>query len=250
VKAIVGTPDVGQHGELGRGDTLPAHKAVPVSPGITFRSMTLSGHATCAVTTDAKLYCWGLDNGGALGYLATSPCEESGNAVSLCALSLRRTAGDSLVRHAALGYEHACALTPGGTARCWGTNGAGELGTGSRDSAGPGPVAGDLHFSALAAGGAFTCGLLKEGDLYCWGTNAEGQTGTGAGADSPLPAIVQSPSRFISVSAGHQHACAVTTEHVGYCWGDDSFGQVGGVAKRRSFTPDLVVFPRADSTVQ
>jgi hypothetical protein len=54
----------------------------------------------------------------------------------------------------------------------------------------------------------------------------------------------------VAVSAGRQHACAVTTEHVGYCWGDDSFGQVGGIAKRRSFTPDLVVFPQGDSTSQ
>ncbi len=236
-----------RHGELARGDTLAAHHPVAVTPGIAFRSMSLAGHATCAVTTDARLFCWGLDNGGALGYLATTLCEEGGAATSLCSLSLRRTAGDSLVRHAALGYEHGCALTPGGTARCWGSNGSGELGTGSRDSAGPSSIAGELHFSTIAAGAAFSCGLAKEGDLYCWGTNDEGQTGTGTGADSPLATIVQSPSRFIAVSAGRQHACAVTTEHVGFCWGDDSFGQVGGVAKRRSFMPDQVMFPAAAS---
>lgn len=205
--------------------------------------MSLANHGTCAVSAEEKLFCWGLDNGGALGYLAAAQCPDPAGQPSWCALTLRRTGGDVRYTRAVLGYTHGCGVTAGGETRCWGSNTAGELGTGSRDSAGPTPVQADLHFNSLAAGSAFTCGVTKSGDAYCWGSNSEGQTGSGAGADAPLPGFISSPAKFVLVTAGRDHACGLTTEHEAFCWGSNAQGQLGAVAKQRSFVPVPVVFP-------
>jgi hypothetical protein len=231
------------HGEMARGDTVLTHHPVPVAPGVTFRSMSLGFHSTCAVSAEEKLFCWGLDAGGALGYLATQPCTDPSGTPAWCTITLRRSDPNVRYTRAALGFTHGCGVTPGGETRCWGSNTAGELGTGGRDSAGATPVQADVRFTSLAAGSAFTCGVTTSGDAYCWGTNSEGQTGSGAGADAPLPGFISSPAKFVLVTAGKEHACGLTTEHEAFCWGSNAQGQLGAVAKQRSFVPVAVVFP-------
>ena len=93
------------------------------------------------------------------------------------------------------GLDHTCALTPGGSAYCWGDNQDGQLGDDSnteRDT--PSPVVGGYAFSTISAGGKHTCGVTTAGELYCWGLNSHGQLGNNSTHNSSLPTPVSSPS--------------------------------------------------------
>jgi alpha-tubulin suppressor-like RCC1 family protein len=215
-----------------------------VTPGLSFRAMSLTSHSTCALTTDSRLFCWGLNAGGALGVVTTAACASPANLEATCQLLPKRSAGDMRFRYAVLGYDHACAVSDSASVFCWGQNTSGQLGTGTRDSAGPSPVVGDLRYRAITAGQSFTCALASTGDIYCWGLNADGQLGAGSGADAPEPGALASASKFVSLTAGREHACALTSDHEALCWGSNAHGQLGSVVKLRAFTPSSVVFPQ------
>jgi alpha-tubulin suppressor-like RCC1 family protein len=145
-------------------------------------------------------------------------------------------------------YAHTCGLTTGGAAYCWGSNGAGQLGTGATAgpqrcisggvcSTAPVLVSGGLSFAALTAGGLLTCGLTTNGAAYCWGFNGQGQLGNGmttgpqdCGGDfvcSATPVLVLGGMRFAALSAGFDHTCGRTTSLAAYCWGYGAFGKLG-----------------------
>jgi hypothetical protein len=132
-----------------------------------------------------------------------------------------------------VGLSTACAIRPGGEARCWGSDEFGQLGDGPGNSSGTAiSVAGGLHFREIGTSRnlwgyeGFTCGLTTAGAAYCWGGNSVGQLGTGgASAHSPQPVV--GGLTFTAIAVGGQHACAIATGGKAYCWGDNSHGQLG-----------------------
>ncbi|MBW3628064.1 MAG: Ig-like domain-containing protein, partial [Gemmatimonadetes bacterium] len=70
----------------------------------------------------------------------------------------------SVKRMVSAGGSHTCSLAPSGAAFCWGSNGAGQLGSASASescqgdpcSTRPLPVSGGLTFLSLSAGSAYT----------------------------------------------------------------------------------------------
>jgi alpha-tubulin suppressor-like RCC1 family protein len=86
------------------------------------------------------------------------------------------------------------AVLEDGTARCWGSNGAGELGDGTAEErANPVVVEGLEGVRAIAAGGSHTCAVLDNGRVYCWGYNYHGQLGDGTELASAEPVEVLLP---------------------------------------------------------
>ncbi len=127
-----------------------------------------------------------------------------------------------------LGRTHACGLSTGGRAVCWGDNRFGQLGDGTAATAQPGlvSVAGDLSFSELATGAAHTCGLAG-GRAWCWGRNKDGQLGDGSGTDRRRPVAVKGGRTFVALAAGGKHTCGLTSSGQAFCWGDGFSGQLG-----------------------
>lgn len=114
-----------QFGQLGDGST--TDRLIPTDVlGLTQNVIAISAgwNHTCAVMSTGMALCWGRNTYGALGDGSTidrtSPVPVTGLTTGVVALS-------------AGGY-HTCALLLGGTVKCWGGNGGGELGDGTTTS--------------------------------------------------------------------------------------------------------------------
>ncbi len=181
---------------------------------------------TCAVTTAGGLECWGLNLYGQLGD-GTRTDRPSPAAVSGL---------DAHVADIAPGDVFTCALMTDGSARCWGSNSAGELGNAATtDSLTPVSVCADSTCSApfadvvqLVAGDFHACALTPSGDVYCWGANDDGQLGTqttercGAAVSqtcSTVPLQAGLPGPATAIAAGGSRTCAVLQGGAVECWG-------------------------------
>lgn len=117
-------------GRLGTGDVV--HRAVPtlVVGGLTFGALSTGGEHTCGLTRTGEAYCWGSNFGGQLGdsldFGGPLQLEQRNrSAPTRVATALR------FAQIVASGTGHTCALTTGDEAYCWGSNGAGALGSGN-----------------------------------------------------------------------------------------------------------------------
>ena len=182
-------------------------------------SLAAGGQHSCAVT-EGQVYCWGDNTIGQLG---------DGDRLSR-PFAVRVKAGVESFTQVVAGSSHSCALTSTGSAYCWGANGEGQLGDGTRLVRFT-PVAVDqpAAFVSLTAGAAHTCGITAGGVAYCWGSNVDGQLGDGTNDTRLVPNEVAGGSRFASLTAGPNHTCGLTDEQRALCWGNDEIGQVGAI---------------------
>jgi len=153
---------------------------------------------TCALTSSARVLCWGDNVTGQLG----DGTSGAGNQRSLPAAV---TGLDVDVDAIATGSLHTCALTAVGGVACWGSNFFGQLGNGTTQNSAK-PVAA-LGLSsggvALATGGHHTCALTASGDVKCWGENASGQLGDGTTThrQSPVDVLAVKPTPTATFTA-------------------------------------------------
>jgi alpha-tubulin suppressor-like RCC1 family protein len=123
----------GDLGQLGDG-LFEQHSATPVAvTGVTNATQVAAGDQhSCALLSSGHVDCWGRNYDGQLGTNDTP--EES--AVPL------ETQGLTNATAISAGGENTCAQLPEGHAACWGSDGAGQLGTGAAWSYTPGAVVG------------------------------------------------------------------------------------------------------------
>jgi alpha-tubulin suppressor-like RCC1 family protein len=203
----------------------------------------------CGAAADGRALCWGANDQGTLGTGSTSPPASTPVTVaSPFALTSLTT-----------GYNHSCALGPGGVAFCWGLNAFAALGNGSIGGATAiptSPASGGISFASIAAGGYHTCALTTAGEAWCWGLNLEGQTGIGvSGSPIILPErVMDGGLRFVQLTAGDSHTCALTAAGAAYCWGGNGRGELGddpaviGATRTTPFAvPGGHVFARIDA---
>lgn len=130
------------------------------------------------------------------------------------------------------GRNHTCAVLGAGSVRCWGENGEGQLGNGTRDKANrrPRTVVGleGVHVVGVSASSGNSCAVTRAGRGYCWGGNRSGQLGTGAaGEPSARAQLVSSLREVKKISAGESHICALLRSGQVMCWGDNDRGRLG-----------------------
>ena len=228
-----------------------------VAGGRTFSALSIGWTVSCARTPNGSVYCWGDNSFGALGIAGDTGSLGTCTA-GPCSRTPLAVAGGLAFTALAAGARHACGLTAGGAAYCWGDNEYGQLGIGltagpdtcdtSPCSRTPRAVAGELTFTALNVGLFHTCGRATDGGWYCWGANNYGQLGTGAtgpeacaGAPcSSTPVPVSAGINLTAVFAGRRHSCGVTPADAAYCWGENVNGQLGDSTRANSLTPVAV----------
>jgi alpha-tubulin suppressor-like RCC1 family protein len=222
-----GANDVGSVGN-GTADTLLHASPVPVTGGLTFAAVSAGVAFACGVTTTGAAYCWGANYFGQLGNGASDTIPHATPVA---------VAGGLTFAAVSAGQFHACGLTSGGAAYCWGLNQMGAVGNGAVLDApvsvtNPSPVIGGGTFTSVAAGWFGTCALSPGGAAWCWGYGGNGELGVESPDVSGAPVPVSGGVAFSSVSQGEALTCGVATDHVAWCWGASAL--VGKIAPNKT----------------
>ena len=197
---------------LGIGATPLVREVVSVSSGAGF---------TCALSSDAVPYCWGIDPNGQ----SSPPFGERFTAISsgwahTCALRADGSAacwgnnyngessppkGQEFIAIAA-GWGHTCAITVSGAVLCWGDNENGQSSP---------PI--DGTFTAISVGWEYSCAIRADGTPVCWGRGRYEHGQSQPPADEGFTTI--------SIHSGGDHTCALRADGSAVCWGNNEDGE-------------------------
>jgi alpha-tubulin suppressor-like RCC1 family protein len=208
-------------GQLGDGTT--TNRSLPVQvPGLSNVRMLVAGpNHSLAVRNDGTLWAWGSNGYHQLGVGGSTANR----------LTPVQVAGLSGVVGVATGTEHSLALRSDGTVWAWGSNWAGQLGTGTSSwSSVPTPVrvAGLTNVVHVVAGALHSLAVREDGTVWAWGANWNGQLGNGTFTNfSPLPMQVPGLSGVRDVAGGLYHSLAVLQDGTVWSWGSNQEGQLG-----------------------
>jgi alpha-tubulin suppressor-like RCC1 family protein len=192
--------------------------------------MALGGFHACLMTADGLgVKCMGSNDGGQLG---DGSNQDSASPVTVYGW------GDVPLSIAA-GGSHTCAILRNKSVQCFGSNGQGQLGNGSRvDSNLPVNVnldAGDIPLS-VAAGSDHTCILLQGNTVKCFGDNNYSQLGNESTffypdkesfSTVPVKVDIDAGDIPLSIAVGYRHTCMILQGNVVKCFGFNIAGQSG-----------------------
>jgi len=195
------------------------------------RQISLGEYHACALTSDAKVKCWGNAENGQLG-------NDSQRAFA-SPMTIDRLGP---VQQIASGGNHVCVLERAGKVKCWGRNTEGQLGdgkSGSRIKAVE--VQGVTDGVALSSGDNHTCVQRRNGTVWCWGSNSDGQLGMKATERKhDTPVLIEGLTGVAQVAGGDRHSCARLTTGRVVCWGSNDRGQTGGPISGGRLKPGAV----------
>ena len=168
----------------------------------------------------------------------TSATQADGSPTQIAALSRYLDAGES----------HTCVVLNGGELKCFGSNAAGQIGSGGTASLGDAAAEmGDALVAvnlgagrtvrSVSAGTVHTCALLDNGTVKCFGEGDNGRLGYGSSSDigrtaaamgDALPSVDLGAGRTATLLAtGAAHTCVVLDNGDVKCWGLNDDGQLG-----------------------
>ncbi len=216
---IVWTWGANRDGQLGSGSADAAERTVPASlaaPGHIVGVAAGYFH-TLALDESGRVWSWGDDSYGQLGY-AAGRCA----GVVLCSAEPRAVDGVGGVVQVAAGFNHSLALARDGRVWAWGNGREGQLGDGERDE-GPAPreVPLPVPARAVAAGGSQSLALGADGSVWAWGAVDAHRTFV------LQPRRVEGVPAAAAIAVGEHHALALTVDGAVWAWGDDQYGQLG-----------------------
>ena len=225
-------------GQLGNGTNSASSVPVAVTSsgalmGKTIVAIAAGGAHSLALTSEGRVFAWGLNNSGQLGTPGPSqswvPIEVSATGV---------LAGKTVIAIAA-GSSHSLALTSDGCVYSWGSNQTGQLGNSSYSSVATTPVAvvtsGVLSGKtvvAIAAGSGHSLALTSDGNVFTWGRGDSGQLGNNNLNNTYAPVAVLTSGVLAGksvtrIAAGANHCEVIASDGRTYSWGDNQYSQLG-----------------------
>ncbi|MBI2121661.1 MAG: DUF2341 domain-containing protein [Candidatus Sungbacteria bacterium] len=196
------------HGQLGDGTTVSKNTSISVIGIDDAVALIARGNHTCALLSNATVKCWGWNTSGQLGASTKLQYEATPVVVS----------GLNGVSALSAGESHTCALLTGGTIKCWGDNGGGQLNGGSISNA-----------TSVVVGSFHTCALLSSGQVKCWGGSAGGEISSSAITNA------------VAIAAGVNYSCALLSNGEMKCWGGNETGQLGDGTGKNQTAPVSVL---------
>jgi alpha-tubulin suppressor-like RCC1 family protein len=112
---------------------------------------------------------------------------------------------------------------------CWGANGSGQLGDGTRmRRLLPVQVGTAATWAQVSVGNLHTCAVQTNGTLWCWGSDGSGELGEGIGnlGVQTAPRRVGNSTTWTNVAAGTGFTCGVDAAAL-YCWGNATASALG-----------------------
>lgn len=263
-------------GQLGNSDFGGSYSAVPieikvVSPaaisdfsGDKISAIGGTGDTSCAIAS-GKVYCWGGNDRGQLGYGSPGSPGYSAVPAMINSGGLNRIPNNYSATKLSTGGSRSrtmCVITTEKRAYCWGQAKFGQLGVG--------PITGDNYSRATRVRGledvtdisqdgywwekdpdyvTHTCAIANAGRVYCWGGAGRGQAGS-LGSGNPKkhlqPAEVHGlPGTALQVEVGISHSCALMNnggKREVYCWGNNEMGQLGANKKYEGPPPEVIIW--------
>lgn len=240
-------------GQLGNGESDSQNSqawlsrvALPATEGGCL-SIAADGTHALGLMADGRLYAWGGNDQGQLGFAASTN--------ALWPTLVRAPGRGAVWQAVAAGRDFTLALDTLGRLWGWGANGYGQLGLGHTNRV-DGPVRAPtserpIQWQTLVAGSSHALALTVDGELYAWGDGRSGQLGVGGTNGLSVPAQVVKPAgvtRWQSISAGSQFSLALANDGALYAWGWDYHGVLGlGASTNLELgiftTPQLVTKP-------
>lgn len=189
--------------------------------------MALGISHACVLFASGDLRCWGSNEDGELGQGHTMDLGDDPGELPVADIALEEPA-----IQVSAGSYHTCVVLESQDVRCWGWNGAGQLGNGGyQPLSAPPDVDADVGAKVVEiAGGHFhTCVVTTQGKVRCWGEAMDGQLGYGDEVALLQPNKMDVPTvvGVEQVVLGRRSSYAVTDDGTVRSWGANNVGQLG-----------------------
>jgi alpha-tubulin suppressor-like RCC1 family protein len=245
----LGSPDNGSvrcwgangQGQLGVDPNSRAQSSQPLAVGpfpggFKGESLALGVSASCAISTDFYLVCWG----GLEGVSDTTGVHPLTPAPAPSVMLIGGISGRQLsaVAAASLNEHGGCALE-GRSLVCWGSLSFTGNGTTSVS---------DAVYVGVSAGANHACAISERDgapsrDVECWGANTSGQANPAAvGPSVASPVALNVGPDVKAVAAGGAFTCALYGNGSVSCWGGNDRGQLGPNAPASNSGPTPIPF--------
>ncbi|GAB95463.1 hypothetical protein BJY21_002549 [Kineosphaera limosa] len=225
-----------------------ARAGTTTRPTVAVSDIATSAFTSCALADDGAVLCWGEGVPGANRLILaprdvpsvrgrfvslTSTGRSTSSTMSVCGITHARALeclpapvndrpgaftpvpGLADVVDVAIAFDTACAVTAHGRVWCWGSNGAGQLGTGTREpndgrKQAPTlvPAVGDAVKITMSLRAA--CALSRAGVVTCWGAELPPDPGAGLTVHAPTT-IAGLPADVTDISLGGDDRLTVRT---------------------------------------
>lgn len=204
----------------------------------TIKSISLGYNHTCAIASDDKAYCWGLNSSGQLGDSSQI------NKPAAVAVNTAGVLNNKTIVSISAGYSTTCAIDSDGNLYCWGyVDGQNRLLPVAVNSGG---LSGKT-VKSVSLGLNDNCVIASDDKAYCWGPNTYGQLGDGTNVDKWSPVAVSTGTlpgdkTVKAISVGSEFACVIASDDNAYCWGrNENEGRLGNnLAPTNSWVPSPV----------